>query len=320
MREIVAGVDIGGRGTSIAFIDASGEIVKEGGIPTLTHEDVNIYIASLANYIKSECDELGSAFELVGIGVGAPDANCITGTIEHAPNLGWGDYVPFVKRLQAYFPEIRIALSNDANATAVGEKVFGGAKQMENFIMLTLGTGVGGGLYVNDQLVIGSKGFAAELGHVNVVPEGRECGCGRLGCLEAYCSASGIERTAIELMSHSREASLLRSFSIEKMQSRDIYDAALKGDTIALETFERTGECLGRAIVDLVCIFNPEAVFLFGGPVQAGSVLLDPVKRGMKKYMLEMYDGSVRVYPSELPNAHAAVLGNAAIVWQQLQS
>ncbi len=319
MNSIVAGVDVGGRGTSIGFVNREGKIIHQGNIPTLTHQDVDIYIKSLVDYIQQESKVLEPNYKLVGIGVGAPDANCITGTIEHAPNLGWGDYVPFVTKLKIYFPDLPIALSNDANATAVGEKVFGGAKSMKDFVMLTLGTGVGGGLYVNDQLVIGSGGFAAELGHVNVQPEGRECGCGRLGCLEAYCSATGMEQTALELLAHSRKDSLLRGFNINKMGAKDIYEAATQGDQIALETFEKTGEWLGRAIVDFVCIFNPEAVFLFGGPLQAGKVLLEPVERGVNKYLLSMYKGSFKVLRSELSNADAAILGNAAMVWQKLR-
>jgi len=236
-----------------------------------------------------------------------------------ASNLGWGDVVPFVKLLKGYFDYPAIVLTNDANSAAVGEMMYGGAKGMNNFIMLTLGTGVGSGIVVNGELVLGHDGFAGELGHVITEHGGRECGCGRKGCLETYASATGICRTVSELNANTKIPSDLRTVPSGQFTSKMVYDAAVKGDELALEAFEITGKMLGRSIADFVAFSSPEAVFLFGGLAQAGDYIFTPTKKHMEENMCFLYSDKVALRPSELDGAKIAVLGASAVVWKELE-
>ena len=252
-----------------------------------------------------------------GMGIGAPNANYYRGTIEQAPNLPWKGIVP----LAAMFKEkvgLPVAMTNDANAAALGEMTYGVARGMKNFIMITLGTGVGSGIVVNGQLVYGHDGFAGELGHVCVdrSSEARLCGCGRRGCLETYCSATGVARTTREVLAISAEPSLLRELPIEKITSKDVYDAAVKGDKLALEIFQRTGEILGRAITDFIVFSSPEAIVLFGGLTKAGEYIMNPIRETVDAHVMPIFKGKTRILLSELKEADAAVLGASALGWE----
>jgi glucokinase len=255
----------------------------------------------------------------MGIGVGAPSSNYYTGEIIGAAHLGWGDVVPFVKLLREYFDYPAIVLTNDANSAVVGELMYGGAKGMKDVIMITLGTGVGSGIIVNGELVLGHDGFAGELGHVVMDTNGRQCGCGRKGCLETYASATGIVRTVSELIADTRIPSELRNIAPEDLTSKMIYDHAKKGDQLALEAFEITGKYLGKAISDFVAFSSPEAVFLFGGLALAGDLIFKPTKKYMEENMCFLYSHKVKLLPSELDGAKIAVLGASAVVWKEIE-
>ncbi len=321
MKKIALGIDIGGTNTAIGLVDKDGSVLVKDSIPTPKHGDVVQYIDSMAEAIKGLVERaraLNSDLEFAGIGIGAPNANYYQGTIEHAPNLSFKGVIPFVKMLKEKFPEMPIiALTNDANAAAMGEMIYGGAKGMKNFVMYTLGTGVGSGVIVNGDLVYGHDGFAGECGHTMLVPGGRTCGCGINGHLEAYCSAGGMKRTAFELMAYYNAVdSLLATKTFAELESKDIYDAAVKGDKIALEVFEVTGNYLARGIADTCHHTSPEAVFIFGGPTAAGELLFEPIRRNLEKYLLPTFKG-VKIYPSKLKLGDAAIVGASALVWKE---
>jgi glucokinase len=257
-----------------------------------------------------------NGYDCLGIGVGAPNGNINNGTIEHATNLPFKGVVPFTSLLKENFPQCKnIVLTNDANAAAIGEMVYGGAKGMKNFIMITLGTGLGGGIVVNGELVYGHDGFAGELGHITVTAEGRECGCGQFGHLETYCSATGMVRTAFELLSHHNATdSLLAAKPFSELTSKDIYEAALQDDPIAMAVFEITGDILGHALADYVHIFSPRAIFLFGGPVASGELLFKPTRESMESHLMPVFKNKVKILPSELKMGTAAIVGASALV------
>jgi len=261
-KQVAVGIDIGGTNTAIGIVDREGNILAEGHTPTLTNIDIKEYLDVLAKTIRETVEDAGNDLEVMGIGVGAPSSNYYTGEIVGAANLGWGEVVPFVKLLKEYFDYPAIVLTNDANSAVVGELMYGGAKGMKDVIMITLGTGVGSGIIVNGELVLGHDGFAGELGHVVMDTNGRQCGCGRKGCLETYASATGICRTVSDLIATTRTPSELRDVAPDDLNSKMIYDAAGKGDQLALEAFEVTGKYLGKAISDFVAFSSPEAVFL----------------------------------------------------------
>lgn len=323
MKKISIGIDIGGTNTAIGVVDADGQVLVSDSIPTPSHGDVDKYISDLAenvNRLIHSAKSLNNEIQILGIGIGAPNANYYKGTIEHAPNLSFKGVVPFVAKLKAHFPvDFAIALTNDANAAAIGEMVYGGAKGMKNFVMYTLGTGLGSGVVVNGQLVYGADGFAGECGHTTVIPDGRLCGCGQRGHLEAYCSAPGMKRTAFELLAkYNAVDSQLADKSFNELSSKMIFEAAKAGDKVALEVFELTGKYLGQGIADTVHHLSPEAVFLFGGPVAAGDLLLKPTIESMENHLLTIFRNKVKIIPSKLKLGDAAIVGASALVWQEI--
>jgi len=323
MKKVTVGADIGGTNTAIGIVDENGNVLEKNSISTPGHGDAAKYISDMAAAIKELIEKVkqNEEIEVAGIGVGAPNGNYYNGTIEHAPNLSFEGVVPFVEMLKAEFPDVEaIALTNDANAAAIGEMIYGGAKEMKTFAMFTLGTGVGSGLVVNGDLVYGSDGFAGECGHTTLVPNGRLCGCGGYGHLEAYCSAPGMKRTAFELLAkYNATDSLLADKSFNELDSKMIYDAAVAGDKIALEVFELTGMYLGQGLADTVHHISPEAIFLFGGPTAAGDLIFKPTREHMEKHLLPVFKGKVKILPSELDAGDAAIVGASALAWKELE-
>ncbi len=323
MKKVAIGVDIGGTNTAIGVVDPEGNVMVNDNIPTPSHGDINKYISDLADAINALIKSvklLNDEIQVLGIGIGAPNGNYYSGTIEYAPNLSFQGVVHLVQLLRKHFPDMEaLALTNDANAAAIGEMIYGGAKGMKNFVMFTLGTGVGSGLVVNGDLVYGSDGFAGECGHTTLIPGGRPCGCSALGHLEAYCSAPGMKRTAFELMAHyNANDSLLADKSFQELDSKMIFDAAEKGDKVALEVFEKTGAWLGQGLADTVHHLSPEAIFLFGGPTAAGDYIFKPTKENMEKHLLPIFKNKIKILPSQLKAGDAAIVGASALVWKEL--
>lgn len=323
MKQVSIGIDIGGTNTVFGVVDQDGNVMVKDTIPTPKHGDVEQYIndvtAAINELIKS-VTLLNADIEIMGIGMGAPNGNYYTGAIEFAPNLSFRGVVPLVKLLSEKFELPAIALTNDANAAALGELIYGGAKNMKNFVMITLGTGLGSGIVVNGEVVYGHDGFAGEIGHTTVVPDGRDCGCGQKGHLETYCSAPGMKRTAFELIAkHNATGSLLANYTYNELDSKAIYEAAVKGDAIAREVFEITGHLLGRTLADTVAYLSPEAIFLFGGPTAAGDYIFKPTKEYMEKYALPIFKNKVKILPSQLKSGDAAIIGASALVWKELK-
>ena len=315
MKPYVVGIDIGGTNTVFGIVDARGNVIASSSIKTGKHPDVNDYIAELKTALNTLIVNNDAVDKIAGIGVGAPNANYYTGCIEMAPNLPWKDRIPMAELLREAFG-VPVAITNDANAAAIGEMTYGVARGMKDFIMITLGTGVGSGIVVNGQLVYGHDGFAGELGHVVVKPNnGRMCGCGRTGCLEAYCSATGVARTAREFLELRTEPSRLREIPVEEITSKDVYDAAMLGDKLAKEIFDYTGEIMGRAFCNFVCFSSPEAIVLFGGLARSGELLMKPIRKAMERNMLNIFKGKTKLLLSELKEGDAAVLGASALGW-----
>jgi glucokinase len=324
MKRVAIGVDVGGTNTAIGVVDPEGNVMVKDNISTPSHGDIERYISDLADAIKELIKSvklLNKDLEILGIGIGAPNGNYYSGTIEYAPNLSFKGVVHFVKLLRTHFPDMSaLALTNDANAAAIGEMIYGGAKDMQNFVLFTLGTGVGSGLVVNGDLVYGHDGFAGECGHTTLVPGGRMCGCTSLGHLEAYCSAPGMKRTAFELLAHYNATdSILANKSYNELDSKMIYEAAKEGDAIALEVFEKTGEWLGQGLADTVHHLSPQAIFLFGGPTAAGDYIFKPTKKHMEKHLLPIFKDKIKILPSELKPGDAAIVGASALVWKELE-
>jgi len=323
-KKVAIGVDVGGTNTAIGVVDKEGNVMVKDNIATPSHGDIDRYISDLATAIKELINSvklLNADIEILGIGVGAPNGNYYNGTIEYAPNLSFRGVVHFVKLMRNHFPEMEaLALTNDANAAAIGEMIYGGAKGMKNFVMYTLGTGVGSGVVVNGDLVYGHDGFAGECGHTTLVPGGRLCGCTALGHLEAYCSAPGMKRTAFELLAHYNATdSLLANKSFNELDSKMIYEAAVAGDKIALEVFEKTGRWLGQGLADTVHHLSPEAIFLFGGPTAAGDYIFKPTKESMEQHLLPIFKNKIKILPSQLKSGDAAIVGASALVWKELE-
>lgn len=324
MKKVAIGVDIGGTNTAIGVVDNMGNVMVKDNIETPSHGDINRYIDDLATAIRELIKSvklLNSEIEVLGIGIGAPSGNYYSGSIEYAANLSFKGIVPMVNLLKAKFTDIStIALTNDANAAAMGEMIYGGAKGMKNFVMYTLGTGVGSGLVVNGDLVYGADGFAGECGHTTLIAGGRPCGCGALGHLEAYCSAPGMKRTAFELMvKYNANDSLLADKAFNELDSKMIFEAAEKGDKIAKEVFELTGKWLGRGLADTVHYLSPEAIFLFGGPTAAGDYIFKPTKESMEEHLLPTYKNKIKILPSQLKAGDAAIVGASALVYKELE-
>ncbi len=322
-KKVAIGVDIGGTNTVIGIVDQDGTVILKTNIPTPAHGDFERYIADLAVTIKkliSDTDKQVKNLKVMGIGVGAPIGNYHTGTIDFATNLSFKGRLPVVDSVRRHFAEMPvIVLTNDANAAAMGEMMYGGAKGMRDFVMFTLGTGVGSGIVANGNLVIGADGLAGEIGHSVLIPGGRLCSCGFSGHLEAYCSAPAMKNTAIELLKQVGNAeSLLAKKSFAELDSKMIYEAAEKGDKIALEVFEKTGEWLGMGLANTVYHLSPGAIFLFGGPTAAGDLLFKPAKASMEKHLLSIYKNKIEILPSELNPGDAAITGASAMVWKEL--
>ena len=315
-KPYVIGIDMGGTNTVFGVVDARGVVLASNSIKTRKHSKIEDYIDELYTETLRLMKQLDVEDKIYGIGVGAPNANYFTGMIEDGVNLPWPTPVPFARMLSDKFG-IPVAITNDANAAAIGEMTYGAARGIKDFIMITLGTGVGSGIVINGQMVYGHDGFAGELGHVIVKRNnGRLCGCGRTGCLETYCSATGVARTAREFLELSEEPSLLREIPVDEITSKDVYDAAMKGDVIANRIFEYTVNILGEALADFTAFSSPEAFVLFGGLAKSGELLLRPLRESMEKNMLSIYKNKVRVLPSELKEADAAILGASALGWE----
>ena len=315
--QCVVGIDVGGQTTKIGVVDSMGTVLAQTVIRTDTYTDINPYIAELAEAVNKVIKESGKEGKIRGIGVGAPNATYYNGTIENAVNLVWGGTksIPFAQLLSEAMGGLPVALTNDATAAAVGEMAYGAAKGMKNFSMITLGTGVGSGIVVNGEVLYGHDGFAGELGHTCVVRNnGRTCNCGKTGCLETYASATGVARTAREWLELSDEPSLLRN--VDKIASKDVYDAAREGDKLALKIFEYTGTVLGRSFADFIAFSSPEAIVLFGGLARAKEFLLQPMEDAMNANVLPLWKGKVKIVFSELKESDAAILGASALAWE----
>jgi len=317
MTNVALGIDIGGTNTVFGIVDEKGKIIFKDSIPTNGMEPAENLFERVFEVFNGKFKELGKDYKLVGIGMGAPDANYYTGAIENPPNLNWG-YVDVKSAMKKYY-DIPFALTNDANAAAIGEMEFGSARGMKNFIEITLGTGLGSGIVVDGKMLYGLSGAAGELGHVNIVRDGRKCGCGKKGCLETYVSATGIKRTVFEMLATSRDESTLRDISFNKLTAKDIYDAAKSGDKIAISAFKYTGKLLGEALADAVAILSPEAIVIFGGLAQAGEMIFAPTRKSMESNLLDIHKGKIKLIQSGLSEGDAAVLGASALIWQELK-
>ncbi len=327
------GIDIGGTNTAFGLVDEEGTIFCESAISTERYkkfDDYESYVKTLCESMKALISSVSFDFELIGIGIGAPNANYHKGTIETPANLWkFRDDEPnpdesrrmfyFVDDVKKYFPGVQVLITNDANAAAIGEGVFGNAKGMKDYVVITLGTGLGSGIVSNGEMIYGHDGFAGEYGHIMVDSRvtGRECGCGRRGCLEAYASATGIKRTAFELMAKLNCDSELRDTPYSKFEAVMLSIAADKGDPIAKEAFRYTGEVLGKALADLVATTSPEAIILFGGLAKAGKYIFEPTKWYMEENMLPTFKNKVQLLPSGIEGKNAAILGSSALIWQK---
>ena len=315
-KPYVVGMDIGGTNTVFGIVDQRGNVLATDSIKTQAYAKIEDYVDAVCEKLIPLIESMGGVEKIKGMGVGAPNGNYYNGAIEFAPNLPWKGVIP----LAALFEEkvgVPTALTNDANAAAIGEMTYGAARGMKDFIMITLGTGVGSGIVINGQLVYGHDGFAGELGHVVVRREnGRLCGCGRKGCLETYCSATGVARTAREFLVARPEPSLLREIPAEEIVSKDVYDAAVKGDKLAQDIFEFTGRILGEALADFIAFSSPEAIVLFGGLAKSGDYIMKPIKKALDENILKIFEGKTKLLVSELKDADAAVLGASALGWE----
>lgn len=315
-KELAIGIDIGGTNTKFGLIDIEGNILHRGAIKTKNFPGINDFAAELANSLAPLIDDVGGHSAIKGIGIGAPNGNYYTGTIEFAPNLHWKGIIPMAEIISEKM-NLPATLTNDANAAAMGEKKYGAARNMRDFIMLTLGTGVGSGIFINGQLVYGHDGFAGELGHNIIIPGGRyHPGTGSHGSLEMYASASGVVYTTKEtLADNPDEPSLLRKYKEEEITSRIVYECAMQGDNLSHEIFHRTGEILGMAMANFAMFSSPEAFILFGGLVRAGDILFTPIKTSFEEHLLPIFKNKIKIIASQLYESDAAILGASAMVW-----
>jgi glucokinase len=316
-KRVVVGIDIGGTNTVFGYADREGHILAEGKITTTQYPQPEAFVEALYEKIMKALPDIGYDVEIVGFGIGAPMGNINKGTIEYPADLPWKGIIP-LSEIFKKLTKLPVIVTNDANAAAVGEMIYGGARGMQNFVVITLGTGLGSGFVVNGKLVYGQDGFAGEIGHTSVRLPGdsnRECGCGKKGCLETYVSATGIIRTALKIMADSIQPSELRKYRVNELDAKTIHDAAKKGDAIALMAFEQTGRFLGFKLADVVAHTNPEAIFLFGGLALAGDLIFKPAKEHMENNLLGIYRGKVKLLHSELNTQNAAVLGASSLIW-----
>lgn len=319
MKQYVIGVDLGGTNTVFGVVDKAGNIVCETSIKTQQFDTADKFVAASLEALRTIIAQVGGVTEIRGIGIGAPNANYYRGTIELAPNLCWAhDCIVPLGQMISDALGLPTRLTNDANAAAMGEMAYGAAKGMKDFIVITLGTGVGSGVVAGGQVLYGHDGFAGELGHVTMVrgDEGRTCGCGRKGCLEAYCSATGVARTAREILSSTDRPSLLRQKPLESIESLDVSLAAAKGDEVAKEIYAFTGKMLGHACADFAAFSSPEAFIFFGGMCRAGDLIMKPIEEAYNEHVLNIFKGKAKFMISELMDRNAAVLGASALGWE----
>jgi glucokinase len=314
---VVLGVDLGGTNTKYGYVDRTGNCLANSSMPTFAEQSPETFFARLHENSIGLFHSLPETAPLIGIGIGAPNANYYKGTIEHPPNLSWG-YVDVRAQLARYY-DIPIAITNDANAAALGEMLFGAAQGMKDFIVITLGTGLGSGIVANGALIYGADGFAGEIGHTIVDPNGRECGCGKRGCLETYCSATGLCRTVREFLLRSNELSLLRSIDFEELTAEAVSGAARKGDRLAVQAFEYTGHILGLKLSDSVAHLSPEAIIIVGGMAAAGDLIFAPTQRSLEEHLFPIFRNKVKLLPSTLIEGNTAVLGASALIWHDLE-
>ncbi len=314
-KPYVVGIDIGGTNTVFGVVDKRGHIIEQDSIKTATHAEVNAYVDELAEGLRKIIAKVGGKDYVKGIGIGAPNANYFSGCIEFAANLPWKGVIPLAQMIYDRLG-IPASLTNDANAAAIGEMTYGAARGMKDFIVITLGTGVGSGIVVNGQLVYGHDGFAGELGHITSKRDGRICGCGKRGCLETYTSATGVARTAREYLETTNTPSLLRKLDAQSITSKDVFDAAQQGDALAKQIFEETGKILGESFADFVAFSSPEAIVLFGGFTKAGDLIFNPIREHMEANLLSSFKNKVKLLMSELKESDAAVLGASALGWE----
>ena len=315
LEALAIGIDIGGTGTKFGIVDRVGNVLFSSEISTRKHSDVHDFIDDLHNELSKLIDNVGGIGRIKGIGVGAPNGNFYTGTIEYAPNLPWKGIIPLARMMEDKF-KIPVVLTNDANAAAIGEMMYGAAQGMKDFIMITLGTGVGSGIVANGKLIYGHDGFAGELGHTTIIPNGRlHEGTGKRGSLESYASATGVRLTTLEILEKSSEPSSLRSIPSDQMDSKKVYEAAIAGDAVAKQIFESTGAILGAALANFVMFSSPEAIILFGGLTKAGDLILKPTRESMEANLIQIFQNKVKILVSHLKESDAAILGASALAW-----
>lgn len=314
-KSLVIGLDLGGTNSVFGVVDSKGEIIATTSIKTQAYPSVDQYVMESVKAVKQIAEQVGGMEKIRAMGIGAPCGNYYKGTIEHAANLVWAKGIVPLANMFVNELGIPVVVTNDAKAAAMGEMKYGVAVGMKNFVELTLGTGVGSGIVANGQLIYGFDGFAGELGHMIVEPDGRPCGCGRKGCLETYCSATGVVRTAMAMLKESSEATSLRDIAPDKLTSYEVYKAAMAGDAMAQEVFKQTGRRIGIACANIATFLSPEAFIFFGGLAQAGELLLRPIEEAYNENVLSLYKGKARFLMSGLDGAKAAILGASAIAW-----
>lgn len=317
-KPYVIGLDLGGTNSVFGIVDARGNIVATTAIKTQAYSDFDDYVKASTEALMPIIDTVGGIEKIKALGIGAPNGNYYNGTIEYAANLKWQGVVPIAKKFEEALG-VPVIVTNDANAAAVGEFTYGVARGMKNFVMITLGTGVGSGIYINGQLVLGCDGLAGELGHLTVIPNGRTCGCGRRGCLETYCSATGVARTAREYLDTRETPSILRDIPAEDITSFEVYKAAVAGDELAKEIFEVTGSMLGEACANFALFCSPEAFIFMGGLTKAGDLLMKPLQKAYDEHVLSVYKGKAKLLFSGLKDSETAVLGASALGWDNPQ-
>jgi len=315
MIKAAIGIDIGGTNTAFGIVDGSGKVISEDSIERKDYGSAADFVKKLSSGINKLISKSAEELDIIGLGIGAPNGNYYKGTIEFAPNLPWKGEIKFADMFRQYF-DLPVILTNDAKAAAIGEMIYGAAKGMRDFILITLGTGLGSGFVANGELIYGNDGFAGELGHVIAVRGGRLCGCGRKGCLEQYASATGIVKTVIEMLAQSNEKSELRDIAEDSITSKKIFEAAKAGDKLALDAFDYTAKILGMSLADAVAITSPEAIILFGGLALSGDLILKPTKMYMEENLLDVYKNKVKLLLSSIAGSNAAILGASALAWK----
>ncbi|MFT4155733.1 ROK family protein [Parafilimonas sp.] len=316
VEPLAVGIDIGGTGTKYGIVDHFGNVLFSGSMSTKKHAKVETFIDELHKKVTELIDKAGGVGRMKGIGVGAPNGNFYTGTVEYAPNLPWEGIIPLAKLLNDKF-RLPVILTNDANAAAEGEMIYGAAKGMKDFIMITLGTGVGSGIVANGKLIYGHDGFAGELGHTIVIPDGRiHPGTGKKGSLESYASATGVRATTLEMLKNTNTPSSLRNIPAEEIDSKKVYEAAIAGDELAQKVYEFTGKILGLALANAIMFSSPEAIILFGGLTKAGELILKPTRESMEANLIKIFENKIKILVSHLKESDAAILGASALAWE----